>query len=293
MTAGEDRDLDALLGLAKQIAAEAAAVHRRGLGRKHTVGTKSSPTDLISEVDREAEKLIVQAIRRARPDDAIVAEEGSEHQGASGLRWLVDPLDGTVNFVYGYPGFTVSIGIEIDGRPAIGVVHDSFHDHVYAGIMGRGSERDGLSLQVNTDRSLPEALVATGFSYSSEHRRQQGQWLAALLPRVRDIRRSGSAALDLCLLAAGRVDAYWEAGIRAWDVTGGAVIAAAAGAQVVTFRPKTGPTPLVVAAHSALARTLIDLLCEAGAIGPTDPRIDLICEAGAIGADDPRAKIRQ
>jgi myo-inositol-1(or 4)-monophosphatase len=178
-------DLHALLALAKDTAALAAAIHREKLGTVHRVGTKSSRTDIITEVDREAEQVIVGALAKARPDDAIVAEEGSARQGTSGIRWLVDPLDGSVNYVYGYPAFSVSIGVEVDGQPRVGVVHDSFYGRVYSAVIGRGAICDGVPLAVSQVEELPDALLATGFGYDADVRAWQAQKLARVLPRVR------------------------------------------------------------------------------------------------------------
>lgn len=268
-------DLYALFTLAKDAAAVAAAIHREGMNATHTVNTKSSRTDLVTEVDKEAEIAIVKAILEARPDDAIVAEEGSAREGSTGVRWVIDPLDGTVNYVYGYPGFAVSICAEIDGTYRVGVVHDSFHGRVYGGIIDRVATCDGVPLKVASGGELADALLSTGFSYNAEVRSWQAQKVAQVLPRARDIRRSGSAAIDLCLLAAGQIDGYYEAGLNAWDYAAGGVIATAAGARVLTFFPKTGPAPLIVAANPVLAAKLVDLLSEIGAIHPNEARLEL------------------
>ncbi|MBN1653084.1 MAG: inositol monophosphatase [Deltaproteobacteria bacterium] len=268
------RDLDGLLLLAKEAAARAAAIHKKRFGEIHTISVKSSRTDLVSEVDVEAEKAIIDTITRERPNDAILAEEGGSRSGDSGLRWVIDPLDGTVNYLYRYPGFTVSIGLEVDGRKTLGVVHDSYHNQVYSSLIGRSALCDEKPISVSRENNLAQALLATGFIYLSEQRQKQAEILVKVIPRVRDIRRSGSASLDLCLLASGRIDCFFEAGLSAWDVAAGGVIARAAGARVVTLPSKKGPSPILVAAPPGLFDSLIDLLEQCGVVGRNDPTME-------------------
>lgn len=256
----------ALLALATGLAQEAAHVHREGLRGALRVETKSSPTDLVSHVDREAERLIVARLRERRPHDALLAEEGSLTQGSSGVRWVIDPLDGTTNYVYGYPAFAVSIGVEIDGEASVGVVCDSSAGHVYRAVAGCGACCDDEPIRAREQHDLARALVATGFSYDAAQRTRQGAAVAAVLGRVRDIRRSGAAALDLCHIAAGHVDAYWELDLSPWDFTAGTVIAREAGAEVRFPEAAHGRGPAVVAAHPALMPAFLELLCEAGAL---------------------------
>ncbi len=225
------RLLDELATLAVGFAAEAAAVHLEGLGRAIDSSTKSSSTDVVTEIDRRSEVLIVDGIRRARPDDGYLGEEGADEPGTSGVRWIVDPLDGTTNYVYGLPIFAVSIGIEIDGVPAVGVVHDSTRGEVFLAVAGRGASRNGHRIAVSGTDELAMALIATGFGYDPTMRAEQAAVLPALLPRVRDIRRGGSCAIDLCWTACGRLDGYYERGPAAWDVAAGMLIAAEAGAR--------------------------------------------------------------
>jgi myo-inositol-1(or 4)-monophosphatase len=254
----EDADLCAL---AVRLAAAAAEVHRAGRGRELRVDTKTSRTDLVSEVDREAERVIVDGIRRERPDDAILGEEGAAHEGTSGVRWILDPLDGTTNYVYRYPAYAVSIGIEIDGTPRVGVVHDSVHDEVFTAIRGGGAFCDGRQIATSRCDDLATALLATGFQYRAEVRAGQAATLARVLPHVRDVRRGGSAALDLCWLADGRLDLYYEGGLAEWDFAAGALIAAEAGATVRRLDdPAEGPPPLVLAGPARLVEELERLL---------------------------------
>jgi myo-inositol-1(or 4)-monophosphatase len=262
--AGTPHDLDALLRLAMHLAAEAAIVHRDAHGRTHAVSTKSSATDMVSEVDLAAERHIVDGLRRARPDDAILAEESGTRAGTSGVRWVIDPLDGTTNYLYGYPAYAVSIGVEMDGRRVLGVVHDSALGEVYAGIVGRGATRDGVCIAPGRVAALERALVATGFQPHPHLRARQAAVLATVLPGVRDLRRAGSAALDLCAVACGRIDAFYEIGLGPWDFAAGAAIVEAAGGRVTVLEPKEPPGPLVVAANAQLMPALLELLRAAG-----------------------------
>jgi myo-inositol-1(or 4)-monophosphatase len=185
--------------------------------------SKSSPTDLVTDADRRAEEHIVGLLRRLRPDDSILAEEGSVHEGASGVRWVIDPLDGTINFVYRIPHWCVSIGVE--GLVRLGVVHDPNRGETF-------TDADRLRPSSKTD--LSDALVGTGFSYSSQMRSHQARVLEKVLPLVRDVRRAGSCALDLAWVACGRFDAFYEDDTHHWDVSAGLAIIEAAGARAET-----------------------------------------------------------
>lgn len=224
--------------------------------------TKSSHTDLVTEFDRWSEETIIDAIAAARPDDAIVGEEGTAKPGASGVRWLIDPIDGTTNFVYDLPGCSVSVAAAVDGVPTVGVVHDLARDERFRATVGGGATRDREPIAVSARRDLATALVATGFSYDAERRRAQASVLVRLLPTVRDIRRLGGAAVDLCSLACGRVDAYYERGLGPWDSAAGALIAAEAGAMIDDRSPDGGA---LVAAAPGIADAFAALLDEAGA----------------------------
>jgi myo-inositol-1(or 4)-monophosphatase len=255
-----------LLVLATDLAHDAGRVHVEGLRSALRLETKSSPTDLVSQVDREAERLIVDQLLEARPDDSLLGEEGALGHGTSGVRWVIDPLDGTTNYVYGYPAYAVSIAVEIDGQPQVGVVFDSSAGRMYRGISGFGAVCDELPIHVREQPDLATALVATGFSYEAAQRERQGAVVARVLGRVRDIRRGGTAALDLCHVAAGHVDAYWELDLSPWDYAAGSVIARAAGAEVVVADAAHGHGPAVVAAHLSLMPAFLDLLRETGAL---------------------------
>ena len=236
-----DADLDELKSLALRIAAEAAAIHREGLLQAQTADAKSSPTDIVTEIDRDAERAIVEALRAARPRDGILAEEGTEIAGTSGVRWVIDPLDGTTNYYYRYPAFAVAIGVEVDGTRAVGVIHESSRDRVYAARLCGIATCDDHPIRVSDKRDLATALIATGFQPLPEVRRRQGELLVRVLPAVRDIRRSGSASFDLCTLATGQIDGFYEFGLSPWDIAAGAVIAEAAGATSSPCRAAISP----------------------------------------------------
>jgi myo-inositol-1(or 4)-monophosphatase len=261
------RDAAALVVLATTAARAGARVHRDGLGRVHQVAAKSSATDVVTEVDREAERVIVDAILAARPDDAVLGEEATRRDGTTGVRWIVDPLDGTTNYLYRYPAFAVSIGIEIDGALVAGLIHDSARERVYAGIVGAGATCDGVPIRPRDQADLATALVATGFQPEPARRAWQAGVLARILPHVRDVRRGGAAAIDLACVASGQLDAFYEAGLAEWDTAAGTAIARAAGAVVRTIARPAAPTPLVVAAAPRLVDALVTLLETAGALG--------------------------
>jgi myo-inositol-1(or 4)-monophosphatase len=255
-----------LLALASDLARDAGQIHIQGMTRALRIETKSSPTDLVSQIDKESERLIVERLREARPDDAVLGEEGALGEGTSGVRWVIDPLDGTTNYIYGYPAYAVSIAVEIDGQPQVGVVLDSSAGRMYRAIRGFGAVCDDQPIHVRELPDLSTALVATGFSYEAAQRERQGAVVAQALGRVRDIRRGGTAALDLCHVAAGHVDAYWELDLSPWDYAAGSVIACAAGAEVVYPRAAHGHGPAVVAAHCSLMPAFLELLRETGAL---------------------------
>jgi len=257
-------DLDALLVLASAVAREAGAtlLRLREVARTD-VTTKSSVTDMVSDADRASERLIVERILAARPHDAILGEEGGERPGTSGVRWIADPLDGTTNYLYGHPAFCVSIGIEWDGEAVVGVVYDPSADELFAAVIGGRATLNGSPIRVSAKADLPTALIGTGFNYSAQERAEQGRVLAHVLPRVRDIRRRGAAALDLCWVACGRLDAYFERGLQAWDMAAGDLIVREAGGVTAAIEGGHAVPGSMVAAPPALIEPLLALLLEA------------------------------
>ena len=268
-TGPELRDLLALAEGAAELAA-AMLVDRRSAGRPGVTATKSSPTDVVTEADRTAEAMITEYLLTARPGDAILGEEGGLHRGtdaAGAVRWVVDPLDGTVNYLYGLPDFAVSIAAEVGGEIVAGVVHAPERREVYTAVAGGGAWRTvkgqrAVPLRCNTGVPLARALVATGFGYLAARRRVQGEVVAALLPVVRDIRRGGSAAVDLCSVASGRVDAYYERGVNYWDIAAGGLIAREAGAVMAGLHGQPPGPELTIAAAPGLFGELHDQLAK-------------------------------
>jgi myo-inositol-1(or 4)-monophosphatase len=258
----------ALLDLAVATAREAADLVAAGrASAADRVDVKSSPVDVVTAVDTASEQLIVGRLLAARPDDGVLGEEGADRTGTSGVRWVVDPIDGTVNFLYGLPAFAVSIAAEVDGVVVAGVVLDVSRGELFTACAGGGAflEAPGAApvrLSGSAPVSLEQTLVATGFGYQAEQRRAQGPVVAALLPRVRDIRRSGCASLDLCTVAAGRVDAYYELHLKPWDHAAGALVAAEAGLVVTGLGGRPFAEPMAVAVAPSVSGDFLDLLAE-------------------------------
>lgn len=244
------------------LAERAAAIHRAGRGRELSIDEKTSVGDLVTQVDREAERAIVDGIVAARPDDAIVGEEGTDRRGRSGVRWIVDPLDGTASYVLGYPGYAVSIGVEIDGAPTLGVVVDALGRRT-EGVVGEGAWRDGRPIRPSGRTSLEGAVLATGFAYGAAQRVEQAEVLGHVVATVANIRRSGSAACELVSVAAAEVDAFYELYLAEWDVAAGRAIVEAAGGLLRRIQQPDGAI-LTVAAPAQLLEPLLDLLGEAG-----------------------------
>jgi myo-inositol-1(or 4)-monophosphatase len=256
-------DLDATLALALDLAHEAGAL---ALAMRADIGvleTKSSPTDVVTAADKAVEALLVARITAARPEDGILGEEGAGSPGTSGYRWVVDPIDGTVNYLYGIPQWAVSIGVEDSAGTAVGVVFDPAKGELWQAVRGSGAWLNGVRLSCSSVDSLAGALVGTGFGYDEKRRAVQARLLPSLLPAVRDIRRLGAGSLDLCSVAAGRLDAYFEQGLSPWDLSAGGLIAAEAGAVVTGLRGRPAGYDLVVAAGPGVVAELLALL-EAG-----------------------------
>jgi myo-inositol-1(or 4)-monophosphatase len=251
-----------LLDLAIDIAHEAGAGLRDAFGRTLAISAKSTPTDLVSEADVATERLIRARIEAARPDDAILGEEGDDRTGTSGRRWVVDPLDGTVNFLFGIPQWCVSIACEDNEGTLAGVVYDPMRDETWAATRDGAALLDGVAFTHPERGGLATALVATGFGYDAGVREAQARIVARLLPQVRDVRRLGAAALDLAWAAAGRYDAYFERGVKHWDVAAGALICARAGLAVHTLPPAPPSDSGLLVAPPGIAAELLAIVTD-------------------------------
>jgi myo-inositol-1(or 4)-monophosphatase len=280
----DDSDPGSLRAVAEQLAGEAAAFVRRRRGEvfggtssqadvESAVRSKSTPTDPVTIVDTETERLLRDRLAELRPGDPIVGEEeGGSALGHHGKpTWVLDPIDGTVNFVYGIEAYAVSVGVQVDGRSVAGAVANVPTGEVYSAALGGGAHlrRDGVSkvLRCNPVDDLSMALVGTGFGYAPEHRLEQAEVLARLMPVVRDMRRIGSCALDLCMVAAGQLDAYYEVGVNVWDWAAGALVAEEAGAVLLlpSLDGDDVGSGLIVAAAPGIAAEFDEALRRAGA----------------------------
>ncbi len=253
--------------LAEDIARDAGALLReRFHGPAGPLRAKSSPTDLVSEADLAAERLIRERLAAARPHDAVLGEEGGDRGPAAGgageLRWVVDPLDGTINFLFGIPQWAVSIACDDAQGTLAGVVHDPLRGEMFAAVRGGPPTLDGAPVEASTRDDLAVAMVATGFAYDADVRAAQAEVAARVLPRVRDLRRMGSAALDLAWTACGRYDAYYERGLKRWDLAAGALLCTCAGLSVRPLSPAGGLPDGLLVAPAALAEALY------GMVGP-------------------------
>lgn len=263
-----------LLGVAVKVGVAAAELitELRPPGRVDVASTKSSPTDAVTEIDQASERFIRDALSAERPEDGIIGEEGDDLAGTSGVHWLVDPIDGTVNFVYGIPQYAVSLAAVADGETLAGFVINVVSGERWGAARGVGAWRsfgaERTQLFAVETPSLEHALVATGFNYVPEVRTRQARAVAELMPHVRDIRRFGSAALDLCALASGRFDAYVEQGLQPWDLAAGVLICREAGVAVSGLDQQGAigePSErLVMAAPKALAEEFFALVIACG-----------------------------
>jgi myo-inositol-1(or 4)-monophosphatase len=252
--------------LALAIAVEAADMVRAARSDGFGITTKSTTTDMVTDLDHASDALIRARIEQARPNDAILTEESGAAEGTTGVTWVVDPIDGTTNFVYGCPPFNVSIGVLRDGVGVAGAVVEIARNEQMSASIGNGARLNGVDCQIRPAATLDHVLLATGFGYAAERRRQQGDVIAKIIHRIRDVRRLGAAAYDLCSVAAGRIDAYYEFGLGPWDLAAGAVIASEAGASVEALQG--GPAhheDAILAAHPGVIGPLRELLLECGA----------------------------
>lgn len=252
----------ALLALAEAVALEAGSLLlSRRLSSEITVAsTKSSPTDVVTAMDTAAESLIRTRLLAARPSDAVLGEEGGSTSGSSPVTWVVDPLDGTVNYLYSLPSWSVSIAAEVAGSAVAGVVVCPPLGEVWTAVRGGGAFLNGSPLAASSVSELSQALVGTGFSYSPKRRALQADLLTAVLPLVRDVRRIGSAAVDLCSVAAGRLDAFYESGLNRWDSAAGLLIATEAGAVSWGYQGADPDHRLTAVAAPGVADPLRSLL---------------------------------
>jgi myo-inositol-1(or 4)-monophosphatase len=259
-----------LLELALEVAREAAGTARRMRAEGvSAVATKSTATDVVTAADRAVERQVVGALGAARPEDAVLGEEYGTAAGSrpGAVRWILDPIDGTVNYLYGLPQYAVSLAAELDGEVVAGVVRNAATGDEWTATLGGGAWRDGRRLAGSTVTDLGQALVATGFGYDAARRAHQAGVLAGLITSVRDIRRFGAAALDLCLAAEGSVDAYYEKGLQHWDHAAGGLIAAEAGLRVAGLAGAAPGPDLVIAAPPALFAPLHERLARLDAAG--------------------------
>ncbi|MBO0713129.1 MAG: inositol monophosphatase [Acidimicrobiales bacterium] len=264
-----DPDPAMLLRLATSIAEEAGQLLLERLDQERTaVATKSSLTDMVTDADRASEALILGRLGNERPGDEVLTEEAGDLPGSTRVRWVVDPLDGTTNYLYRFPAWSVSVAAQLDGATVAGAVRDPARAITFSALAGHGSWQNGQPLLLSSPPPLERALVGTGFAYDAGRRAWQAQVLTAVLPAVRDVRRAGSAALDLCFVGAGHLDAFYESGIQAWDRAAGLLVASEAGAWVGGLDGGPPTTELTIATHPALAEPLRQLLARAWTEAP-------------------------
>ena len=267
-----------LRDLAVRLATAAGALVREGRpDRVEVAATKSSEVDPVTVMDRASEELLREMIAAERPHDAILGEEGDDVAGTSGLTWVLDPIDGTVNYLYGVASWSVSVAV-VAGPPEpsawtvlAGCVHSVADGRTWSAGLGEGATRDGVPVRTGAPASLGTSLVGTGFGYDAGRRAQQAQVLTQVLPRIRDIRRLGSAAIDLCLLADGSLDLYYERGLNPWDMAAGAIVATEAGAVVTGLRGGPAGNAMTVAGPHDLVLELAAILEAADADGVSSP----------------------
>lgn len=260
-------DVRALRDLAERAARTAGSLVREG--RPETVevaATKTSAVDVVTQMDLAAERTLREVILQERPDDGVLGEEGGLQPGTSGITWVLDPIDGTVNYLYGIPAYAVSVAA-VAGPPEpgawtllAGCVHAVADGRTWTAGRGQGATLDGRAVRVNDARPLSESLCGTGFGYRADRRRAQARVLLEVLPRVRDVRRIGSAAMDLCLVASGGLDLYFERGLNPWDLAAAQLVAQEAGAEVTGLRGRAAATAMTVAGPGPAVRELVALL---------------------------------
>lgn len=259
-----DSQLQVFADVAVAIALDAGAILRNRFGKPHDIVFKG-PLDLVTEADQAAELLIASRLRAAFPDHDLLGEEGSRSEN-TGARfcWVIDPLDGTTNFAHGLPTFAVSIALEDTGHPVVGVIYDPMRNELYRAIKGGGASLNGEPLRVSHIDRVSAAVLVSGFAHTLEQRRRQGQAWCAMLERVRALRQTGSAALNLCYVAAGRMEGYWERGIQPWDVSAGALLVSEAGGKISDREggPFISHDRVIVATNGLVHEELVAILGE-------------------------------
>ena len=248
-----------LLKLAESVA-RAAGSYLMNRPSSFTFTEKSSVVDFATQMDQQSEELIVKQILAVRADDGIIAEEGAAKPSKSGITWVIDPLDGTVNYLYGLPGWNVSIAAKDKDGVLVGVVYAPSINGFWSAIRGEGAKYNGNKIKCNDPVTLDKSLLATGFSYDLNLRVSQGDTMAKLLPKIRDLRRNGAAAVDLCYVAMGAIDGYFEGSLKEWDYAAGGLIATEAGAVISGRGGKAADSDLVVCAGPALHAQLLPLI---------------------------------
>jgi myo-inositol-1(or 4)-monophosphatase len=246
-------------------ARRAGALLRAHLGRPGRLQHKESPTDIVTEMDRRAERLIVDILRASHPDHSILSEEAGDLEGLASHRWVIDPLDGTTNYAHGLPVYAVSIALEVEGRAVLGVVYDPSRGECFVAERGEGATLDGRMLQVSTTPALGESLLATGFAYTIRDRRDTNlPEHGALSLRAQAVRELGSAALSLAGVAAGRLDGFWELRLGPWDVAAGALLVEEAGGRVTALDggPLDQAAPAPVASNGRIHGEMLHMLKE-------------------------------
>jgi len=259
-------EIKKMLNLAVSAAKEAGRFSAGNINAVKEIICKGGPNNLVTDVDKKCEKMILDKIIGTFPTHSILAEETGEHNAADGgkVKWVVDPLDGTTNFAHGFPIFCTSIGILIDGESRIGVVYDGTRDELFTAVKGEGAFLNGKKITVSSTAILQNALVATGFSYDIEGKVANVDHFKTALSRVQAIRRAGSAAIDLCYVACGRLDAFWEFDLAPWDTAAASLLVSEAGGMVTVC--DQGPFNIfkkeIVATNGKVHREMLDLLNE-------------------------------
>ena len=249
--------------IAEQLAREAGDMALRGRrSGDMSATTKSSPTDMVTQYDKASEEMITAGLARHRPDDAIIGEEGASKEGTTGVTWHIDPIDGTSNFYFDIPMWAVSIGATDQTGPLVGAVYAPALGEMFTGARGEGATLNGAPIHVRHNTELTDALVCTGFSYRVHERAAHAARVAQMITHIRDIRRFGAAAIDLCFVACGRYDAYFEEHLHSWDLIAGQIIATEAGAHVTNFAGHAVTPAQVLAAHPGIQQQLIDLIAR-------------------------------